>query len=554
MNLQNKLIASFLLMSAAATAAFPQQRKASVLDISRDITDNAIVFPETYEADINKLIEGWYLKNYTSLGTGNNATTADVETTDAEIIKRLQALPAIIEMPFNKVVRQYIDKYTKNGRRQVAAILGLESFYGPIFRQALEAEGLPLELQYLPVIESGLDPNAVSRHGATGLWQFILNTAHGLGLEVNSLVDQRRDPYLSSRTAAKYLKQLYEAYGDWTLAIAAYNCGPTTVNKAIRRAPGDPKDRNFWKIYNLLPEETRGYVPMFIAANYVMNYYPKHGIAPVLPTKPLITDTIGISQRTHFNQISAILNIPIEELRMLNPQYRADIIPATAEKQYMLTLPSQQIHAYLLSEDAIHNFEADKYARDAVVEPSNATSLTADNHAATTDELAELKAMGTQSSAADKTGAGTTTPVTITHKVVAGETLSSIANQYGVTEREIKNWNNLRRNAIRVGQQLRITTSNPENEDIVQTAQASTTKQNAAPAKSKKKSNAAKAKPRTTNHKIKSGESLSTIARKYGVTVNDLKRANGMTSDNIRAGKTLKIPAKSSKNKKRRRR
>lgn len=533
------------IIAAATIAAGAQNRgNKNVLDIRESITDNAIIYPESYEADTRKLLEGWYMTNYTA-GDNNYATTDDADTPDSEIIARLKAMPTAIEMPFNQIVRSYIDRYTRQGRPQVAALLGLSTYYMPIFEQALEAEGLPLELKYLPVIESGLDPNAVSRHGATGLWQFLIGTAQGLGMEVNTLVDERRDPYTSSEKAASYLKDLHNAYGDWSLAIAAYNCGPGTVNKALRRAGGDPKKLDFWSIYQYLPAETRGYVPMFIAANYVMNYYPRHNISPVLPTKPLVTDTIGVTERVHFDQISHVLDIPVEELRMLNPQFRRDVVPATADRPYFIVLPSQQALAYIMSEEAIKNYEAEKYSRREIAEPM----LAQDSQPAADDtgasDLDEVR-----SAAAQRTGGHT-----ITHKVLAGETLSSIAAKYDVTEADIKVWNRLRRNAVRTGQQLRITTTvageGRELASATQTAAAETRTETAkASGNSSKssgsssKSQAAASQPKV--HNIRSGETLSSIAAKYGVSIAEIKKANGMTGDALRAGKTLKIPAKSS--------
>ncbi|MDE6056573.1 MAG: transglycosylase SLT domain-containing protein, partial [Muribaculaceae bacterium] len=355
-----------LLAGAIGLSPTSQAANPNVMNIKTSITDDAIVFPETFEQDTQKLLEGWYMRNYTA--TDNSATAKkDVETSDETIRKRLAAMPTVIEMPFNSIVRQYIDRYTKTGRPQVSAILGLGLYYMPIFEQALEERGLPHELKYLPVIESALDPNAVSKHGATGLWQLMLATGKGLGLDCNSLVDERRDPYASSRAAAELLKQLYDTYGDWSLAIAAYNSGPSAVNKAIRRAGGDASKADFWSIYPYLSDETRGYVPMFIAANYVMTYYPQHNISPVLPTKPLVTDTVGVTDRMHFDQIEAVLAIPKEELRILNPQYREDLIPGTPERPYMLVLPSKQIHAYLMSHDQILSYQADKYSRRSTV-------------------------------------------------------------------------------------------------------------------------------------------------------------------------------------------
>ena len=208
---------------------FAQNQVGNVLDLKHSITDQAIVYPESFETDTQKLLESWFVKNYTATDD-RYERESDVLVSDEVIIERLKALPNIIEMPYNQIVRSYIEKYTRDGRAQVPALLGLGLYYNPIFEQALEEQGLPLELKYLPMIESSLDPNAVSKHGAAGLWQFMLATAKGLGMEVNSLIDERRDPYLSSEMAAAYLKGLYDAYGDWSLAIAAYNCGPGTLN------------------------------------------------------------------------------------------------------------------------------------------------------------------------------------------------------------------------------------------------------------------------------------------------------------------------------------
>lgn len=470
------------MMAAIATAAPVKQP--SVL--SQTITDEAIIYPETFEQDTRKLLEGWYMKNYTATDD-RYKNLSDVHASDDEIRRRLAAMPTVIEMPFNQIVRSYIDRYTSKSRPQVAALLGLSTYYMPIFEQALEAEGLPLELKYLPVIESGLDPNAVSRHGASGLWQFMLGTARGMNLEVSSLVDERREPYASSAAAARYLKDLYSAYGDWSLAIAAYNCGPGTVNKAIRRAGGDPKKQDFWSIYRFLPAETRGYVPMFVAANYVMNYYPEHNISPVLPTKPLVTDTIGVPYRVHLNQISEVLNIPKEELRVLNPQFRADVIPGSPERVYTLILPSQQVHAYIMSEDGIRNYQADLYARrtDAPVSgeapADNATPLFADNAPENVNPadlepaeeeaaLEEARTVMARNDRAEKSKTEqTATPATpaptsgkkhtVTHKVAAGESLADIAAKYQVFPQDLRRWNGLRRNAVRTGQLLRVETT-----------------------------------------------------------------------------------------------
>lgn len=558
--IMKKCIYNILLFCATAAAFIPAQaqKNSNVLDVKESISDSNIVYPESFEADTRKMLEGWYMKNY--MATDDRyKKLGDTQTDDNTIRQRLAKLPTVIELPYNKVVRSYIDRYTQNGREQVTVLLGLSHYYLPIFEQALEERGLPLELKYLPVIESGLDPNAVSKHGAAGLWQFMIATAKGMGLEVNSLVDERRDPYLSSRKAAEYLKDLYATYKDWSLAIAAYNCGPGAVNKAIRRAGGDPKKHDFWSIYNYLTPETRGYVPMFIAANYVMNYYPEHNISPVIPTKPLITDTLHVSTPIHFNQISAILDIPVEELRVLNPQFRADMIPGTADRAYTLVLPSQQVHAYLMSEEAIRNYEAQKYAHRTTVEPGDAPVNVTEN----TPDLAVADTGDETSSSLPVASASQTKGVrTVTHKVKPGESLASIANTYGVTPEEIKKLNNLRRNAVRTGQILRVNTATtegiaetPAEVDMTpnrsertwqaDTSTAASTKKTNTQANNKAQQTKQKAAAATT-HKLKSGDTLSSLAKKYGVSIADIKKANGMTSDRLRAGESLKIPAKSS--------
>lgn len=489
---------TLILVSAFGANA---QGKGTVLDLKNSISDSNIVYPESFESDAQKMLEGWYMKNYTAFDD-RYLKQGDSKNDDATIQARLAALPTRIALPFNQIVRSYIDRYTQKGRAQVTVLLGLSNYYNPIFEQALEERNLPLELKYLPVIESGLNPNAVSKHGAAGLWQFMIATGKGLGMEVNSLVDERRDPYLSSKKAAEYLESLYNMYGDWSLAIAAYNCGPGSINKAIRRAGGDPKSHDFWSIYNYLTPETRGYVPAFIAANYVMNYYPDHNISPVIPTKPLVTDTLHISSPIHFNQISAVLDIPVEELRILNPQFRADMIPGSPEKQYTLILPSQQIHAYLLSENEIKNFEAEKYRRHETAEPGStllAANTPTDGESVVAEEVVaeatpaantpeskpttesakpkaeatkpkteaakpavqapvEVKKESKSNSASQSTMASNQTPKgkATTHKVKPGETLASIASAYGVEINDIKGWNSLTRNAVRTGQMLKI--------------------------------------------------------------------------------------------------
>lgn len=570
--MRRHIFLSILTASIALAASAAPQKNSTVLDLKTSITDSNVVYPETFEANTHKLMEGWYMKNYMA-HDDRYSKMKDSNTSDATIKERLAKLPTVIDLPFNSIVRQYIDRYTQQGREQVTVILGLSHYYMPIFEQALEERGLPLELKYLPVIESALDPNAVSKHGAAGLWQFMLVTAKGMGLEVNSLVDERRDPYLSSKIAAQLLSDLYATYGDWSLVIAAYNCGPGAINKAIRRAGGDPNSHDFWSIYNYLTPETRGYVPQFIAANYVMNYYPEHNISPVIPSKPLVTDTIRINDQIHFNQISEVLDIPLEELRVLNPQFRADIIPGTEDHPYTLILPSQQVHAYLMSEDAIKQHDAEKYCRRETAQPgeqyaANANRATTQGNSAALLDQANQTGNDSQAQPQNQTFKAQGNRSVVTHKVQPNESLASIANIYGVTPEEIKSANSLRRNAVRTGQLLKIfvdsnsaSVAEPANTsgqtDATSTAQYATQQPAATQSKyqaAAKKTAAKKAAPAVTTHKLQSGDNLSRLAKKYGVTVDAIKKANNMTSDNLRAGESIKIPtkagAKASSNKK----
>lgn len=429
-----KTLRHIALSAALCAAALCAQARPSILTLADAAADSTVVFPESVETDVNRMMQNWYLQNYTALDKEVD-NRPDVATTDAELIERLQAIPTTIEMPFNSVVRQYIDMYTGRKRSLVESMLGMSLYYMPIFEQAIEKEGIPIELKYLPVIESAMNPDAVSRAGAVGLWQIMLPTARGLGLEINTLVDERRDPVRSSEAAARYLRELYDIYKDWSLAIAAYNCGPGNVNKALRRA-GDDARKDFWAIYPYLPRETRGYVPCFIAATYVMNYYNKHNISPALAKKPIVTDSVHVNRRVHFQQIADILKLPVEQLQVLNPQYRKQEIPGTPDRPWPLVLPANQTYAYIMSEDAIAAHNADLYARRDVVEP--ATGMEA--RPATVD---------------GQEGEWVVTEDVKWHKVRLNETMASIAKRYGVSLKSLKRWNgNIRK--PRRGQSVKI--------------------------------------------------------------------------------------------------
>ena len=341
---------------------------------------------------------------------------------DTLYAKRLKNLVSTIPLAYNYIVRGHINRYVDIAPGTMSRILGLSQVYFPLIENELMAADMPIELRALPIIESALQVNAVSRAGAVGLWQFMPSTGKSYGLEINTLVDERRDPIRSTKAAIRFMKDLYRIFGDWTLAIAAYNCGPGNVNKAIARSGG----KSFWQIYDYLPRETRGYVPAFIPATYAYNYHREHNIEMTKAPIPLALDTIHVNRVTHLEQISSTIDVDIETLRLLNPQYRMDIIPAST-KSYPLMLPVRDLSHYIINEDSI--MAKDSLYLKEYLDPAKVEKKRVEENVART----------------------------ITHVVKRGETLGGIARRYGVTTRQIMQWNNLKNaNTLRIGQRLRI--------------------------------------------------------------------------------------------------
>lgn len=390
----------------------------------------SIDLPKSMTYPLDSLLNDWKAKNYIDLGKDCSTSEVNPLFSDSVYIDRLSRIPAIMEMPYNEIVRKFIDMYAGRLRNQVSFMLSACNFYMPIFEEALDAYNLPLELKYLPIIESALNPSAVSRAGASGLWQFMLATGKMYGLESNSLVDERRDPIKATWAAARYLKELYAIYGDWNLVIAAYNCGPGTINKAIRRANGKT---DYWDIYNLLPKETRGYVPAFIAANYVMTYYCDHNICPMETNIPASTDTVQVNKNLHFEQIADICGVSIDQIKSLNPQYKKNIIPGDS-KSYTLRLPQSHISIFIDQQDTIYAHRADELFRNRKTIAINDNTPPSSTRA--------------------KASVGKGTPTY--HKIKSGETLGTIAAKYGVRIKDIQNWNGLRNTKIAAGKQLKI--------------------------------------------------------------------------------------------------
>ena len=426
------ILGSSLLFCALFTApAMHAQESVEVL-IRENGTERqeSIELPKSMTYPLDSLLNDWKAKNYIDLGKDCSTSTVNPMFSDSVYIDRLSRMPTVMEMPYNEIVRKFIDMYAGRLRNQVAFMLSACNFYMPIFEEALDAYGLPLELRYLPIIESALNPSAVSRAGASGLWQFMIGTGKIYGLESNSLVDERRDPIKATWAAARYLKEMYDIYGDWNLVIAAYNCGPGTINKAIRRANGET---DYWKIYNYLPKETRGYVPAFIAANYVMTYYCDHNICPMETNIPASTDTVQVNKNLHFEQIADLCNVPLDQIKSLNPQYKKQMIPGDS-KPYTLRLPIDAISTFIDKQDTIYTHRADELFRNrktvAVKDITPATRKT-------TSAVA---------------GKGNLTYYTIK----SGDTLSTIARKYGVTIKDIQRWNGMSSTKIAAGKRLKI--------------------------------------------------------------------------------------------------
>lgn len=457
--------------------------------------------PEYTPEVTDSLLHLWYRNSFS--GDFDAMSEYDMDSVhfvsdipDSEIEKRLAAMNSFISLPYNEVVKNYIILYSEKMRTQMGRVLGLSQYYFPMFEETLVRYGLPVELKYMAIVESMLNPVARSRAGASGMWQFMYSTARSYGLEINSYVDERLDVRKSVDAAARYLRDAYKIFGDWTLAISSYNCGAGNVSKAIRRAGGS---RNFWSIYPFLPRETRGYVPAFVGAMYAMTYYKEYGIVPQEVGMPAKVDTFEIRRNLHFDQIAAVVGVPKQDLENLNPQYLHDIIPGSSHS-YILKLPYTWTGAFVeVNRDSLYNFKA--------------------------DSLLSSRIQKEVSDAVKNNGR-------IAYRVRSGDYLGKIAGRYGVTVSQIKSWNNLKSSNIRVGQTLYI---------YARKTPAPETSSNAG---SSGKTTVNPSDPSTyTIYTVKSGDSLYNIAKLYpGVSADNIKAANGMKSNRIMPGQKLKIP------------
>ncbi|MBW8334492.1 MAG: transglycosylase SLT domain-containing protein [Prolixibacteraceae bacterium] len=488
---------------------------------------------------LDSMLNSWYVQNVFLLDSTQLAEADTLRQTlpDSVYIQRLQSMQSAVSLSYNSTVKNYIAMYTNRKPKQVAVMLGLANYYFPMFEEALAKYGLPMELKYLPIIESALNPGANSSASAVGLWQFMYPTGKMYKLEISTFVDERRDPLKATDAAVRYLRDLYNIYNDWHLVIAAYNCGPGNVNKAIKRS-GNARD--YWKIYYNLPKETRGYVPAFIAANYVMNFYQNHNIYPLLPEFPIITDTIMVNEYLHFDQISEVIGMSMAQIRTLNPQYRRDIIPASKTKAYSLVLPQDEISAYLENETTIRNHRRNEFfPNNEIVNPQTKFVSV---------ESGDFKGR-------DK----------VIYTVKSGDNLGAISAWFRVRVSDIQYWNKIRKNFIKAGQKLTIYVTEGQGEYYSRLNKMSHSEKQKSLNKKPTLSSTANKVVTTPTEKastvasqntgsnsdfvyytVRKGDNLWTIARKFpGVSNQDIMKINNIkAAESLMVGQKLKIMPK----------
>ena len=495
MIMKKYLMIAAMLLGTGFTAMAQNVDNDEITFTTEDGTQETIDVPEGMLVEIDSLLNLYNSRTYLNEQNCNFDNT-NPEFSKETYVERLRRLPTVMEMPYNEVVRKFIDRYAVSLRRSVAYMLGASNFYMPIFEQALEANNLPLELRYLPVIESGLHPSVTSPAGASGLWQFMVESGKQYGLEINSLVDERRDPVKSSYAAAQLLKDLYKIYGDWNTVIAAYNCGPGTINKAMHRAGGST---DYWEIYKYLPKETQGYVPAFIAANYIMSYYCEHNICPMRTDLPLKSDTIMVNRDVHFKQIAGVTGISVDELRTLNPQYRRDLVNGSS-KPSPIRLPQEYVTQFIDHEDSIYAYDA-----------SRLITKRAEVEIAQTDVQPQPAPRPTY-----------TQPRTSYTQGRTAYTATTRSRQRAAAVQQAQQAQALRGRRGRAARQAQ-----------VQQAQAQQ--------RGKGRRGQQAARQKTQSVTIEQGQTLSSIARKHGTTVDNLRKLNGIKGDNIRAGKQIRV-------------
>lgn len=505
-----KIILSFLLLSIG------------IISYSQNDTIATSIADETFQnqliKDMDEMLDLWYIKN--QVGRVVNPTLSDdtsyVSFSDSLVYQRLRAINTVVPVAYNNTVKKWIELYLYKRKKSSSVLMGLSLYYYPFMQEIFDKYGVPEELIYLTIIESGLNPIAVSPMGATGIWQFMHGTGKAYGLEVNTFVDDRRDPLKATDAAARHLKDLYNIFNDWGLAISAYNCGAGNVRKAIARSGGK---LDFWGVKPYLPKETQNYFPAYIAALYLATYHSQHGIPTAKISIPFSVDTVMVHHELHFQQIADVLEIDIEEIKTLNPQYKRLVIPAYSEP-YPLRLKNKDIIKYLEYKDSIYKYKYEEFFTPIKVYQG---MFTGDKIAST-----DYKKMY--------------------HIVKSKETLASISKKYGLSVNELKQMNKLKSNYAKPKQKLFVgyeyTGKNPSaNQDsttVVATQDSLVT--------SKPVENRVVQEPKpdkVTYYVVKKGDTMSSIARAHGISLKQLADYNNIKNVNsVSIGHKLKIPPK----------
>ncbi len=523
-----QFILFYLLSLMPVQAANPDTVSVDMDKLSLSDSLELMEFYGAFESNLDSLVNLWYIENNpgvepdTSWIAGSDSVFTHLP--DSVYIDRLSRIPARADLTYNKYVRNYIRVYLGKRSELVEVMVGMSEYYFPVFEEIFDYYGIPLELKYCAIIESALNPRAVSKAGATGVWQFMYGTGKMYGLTINSLVDERRDPVKSADAAARMMKSLYGIYGDWLLVIAAYNCGPGNVNRAIRRAGGK---RNFWDIYYFLPRETRGHVPAFIAATYAMHYYSEHGLQAKPLTLPMPVDTIMIQDHLHLEQVAHVLGISKKMLRDINPQYKWDIIPGR-EKPYALKIPVEYSTQFIELQDSIFSWNDSVYFNQ--------------------DKLTKTPEYYSSKYVPKAPGPGM---VSLSYTIKSGDNLGFISEWYNVRLSDLKYWNNIYGSTIRAGKKLIVFVPKSKEEQYRKIEQMSFAQKQRSIGKVVAETNPG---PRNLTGKdsdyvlytIKSGDSLWEIAKQFpGITDTDLIELNDLgDGDNIKPGMVIRIKPK----------
>lgn len=531
MAIKKNLLSLFLLFSVCAfsqnnleNASLESSKPISFLD---SIKNSFVKYDRTIKTDslwMNQVSNSFDIYNdlTTDMNTVNNDKDIDAELPTELLKQRLMSMDAKspFNIEYNQELENLIKSFLKNRKKAFANQMAIAQYYFPIFEDELAKQNVPLEVKYLAVVESALNPKAVSRVGATGLWQFMYHTGKQYNLEIDSYVDERSDPLKSSVAAAQYMNNMYTIFNDWDLVLASYNSGPGNVTKAIRRSGGQ---RNFWNIKKNLPKETQGYLPAFLATMYIYEYHNEHGIVPKQAlVKHFATDTVMIKKEMSFDQISNLLDVPVEQLQALNPSYKRNIVPHYQEKSHYLTLPLSKVAVFTSNEDQIYAYI--QYELDSKEKP-----------------------YFNNESAAVNTAIASSTKVKY-YKIKRGDNLSEIADKNDVDIADLRKWNHIKGNAIVAGKSLKIIieTENDSNVAIASkedTNKVITAKNNSAVATAK--TEAPKKDTLITNagnfYVVQKGDNLNSIAQKHHTTVAEIKDWNHLTSTNLKLGTSLQV-------------